>query len=236
MISRSLSLTFALAMLATGSPLLAGPITDGVVNPGEYNYITTLSPYVNGTDGSGGVQNVSLYWATDSSYVYGAVVGDLSQPSAEPPFANVYVYSSGASTNLNTSAPGVYGDGDDILIESANDWGFGGPSGFNPGTEQLFTQSTSGGVTTGASDGITVAFDAATLTEEFAIPKALLGNYDVLRFGGQLFAYEFDTGSSDRVPGALVAETFPAPTPEPSTWMMIAGAMALVPFYRRKKQ
>jgi hypothetical protein len=38
------------------------------------------------------------------------------------------------------------------------------------------------------------------------------------------FAYEFDTGSEDRVPGAQVPESLTA-TPEPTTWMMMAGSL-----------
>src|ERR1019366_2522782 len=107
-------------LLLASCSLWAGPVLDGVVSPGEYDFITTLSPYVNGVDASGGVQNVGLYWTTDSSFVYGAVVGDLSQPFA--PFANVYVYSSSASTDTGTSLPGVYGDGNDVIIEGTSDW------------------------------------------------------------------------------------------------------------------
>src|SRR6185437_9446054 len=148
--------------------------------------------------------------------------GDLSQNFE--PFANIYVYSSGPSTDLGTSTPGTYGDGNDVLIEGTNQWGYGQPTGFIAGSQTSLNSSTNAGVTSGSSGGVSVAYNAATLTEEFSISKALLGNYDVLRFGGQLFAYEFDTGSADRVPGALVPESATA-TPEPTTWMMMAGSL-----------
>jgi hypothetical protein len=211
----------ALGLLAATFSLQASTL-DGTVSAGEYTYITTLSPWVNGSNASGGTQNVKLYWSTDATNVYGAVVGDLSQ-SAEP-FANIYVYSSDTSTDLDTNAPGVYGDGNDILIEGTNQWGYGQPTGFIPGTETSLGSSTAGGVTTGSSGGVSVAYNATALTEEFSISKTLLGNNNVLRFGGQLFAYEFDRGSGDRVPGALVPESLGA-TPEPTTWMMMAGSL-----------
>jgi hypothetical protein len=211
----------ALGLLAATFSLQASTL-DGTVSAGEYTYITTLSPWVNGSSALGGTQNVQLYWATDATNVYGAVVGDLSQNYA--PFANIYVYSSGPSTDLGTSTPGTYGDGDDVLIEGTNQWGYANPSGFIPGTQTSLGSTTNAGVTSGSSGGVSVAYNAATLTEEFSISKALLGNYDVLRFGGQLFAYEFDTGSTDRVPGALVPESLTA-TPEPTTWMMMAGSL-----------
>jgi hypothetical protein len=210
-----------LGLLAATFSLQATTL-DGDISSGEYTYITTLSPWVNGADASGGTQNVKLYWATDANNVYGAVVGDLTQNFE--PFANIYVYSSGASTDLGTTAPGVYGDGNDILIEGTSQWGYGQPTGFIPGTQTSLNSSTAAGVTSGSSGGVSVAYNAATLTEEFSISKALLGNYDVLRFGGQLFSYEFDTGSDDRVPGALVPESLVA-SPEPTTWMMMTGAL-----------
>lgn len=212
---------FTLGFLAVTFSLQASTL-DAVISPGEYNYVTTLSPWVNGSNPSGGTQNVKLYWQTDANNVYGAVVGDLTQNFE--PFANIYIYSSGASTDLGTHAAGVYGDGNDILIEGTNQWGYGQPTGFIPGTQVSLGSSTSGAVTSGSSGGVSVAYDAATLTEEFSISKSLLGNYDVLRFGGQLFAYEFNTGSTDRVPGALVPESVAA-TPEPATWMMMTTAL-----------
>jgi hypothetical protein len=210
-----------LGLLAATFSLQASTL-DGTVSSGEYTYITTLSPWVNGTNAIGGTQNVKLYWSTDANNVYGAVVGDLSQNSE--PFANIYVYSSGPSTDLGTNTSGVYGDGNDILIEGTNQWGYAQPTGFIPGTQTSLNSSTAGGVTSGASGGVAVAYSASTLTEEFSISKSLLGNYDVLRFGGQLFSYEFDTGSDDRVPGALVPESLVA-SPEPTTWMMMTGAL-----------
>ena len=226
------SLLTLVGLIASCTSIFAGPILDGAVSAGEYSFVTTLHPYVDGTDASGGVQNVSLYWTTDANYVYGAVVGDLSQPFQN--FANIYVYSSGASTAVGTGTPGTYGDGNDVIIETTTDWGFANPSGIIPATRQIFTPSTVGSVTTASLGGVSVAYNSATLTDEFQISKSLLGNYDVLRFGGQLFAYEFNTGSGDRVPGALVAESAAA-TPEPSTWFLIAGSFLLLPLLRNRK-
>jgi hypothetical protein len=202
----------------------ATPTIDGVISPGEWGApVGELAPWVNGNDATSGTQDVKLYWSVDATNVYGAVVGNTSDPSE--PFANVYLYSSTASTNLTTNTPGTYGDGDDILMESANDWGFGGPSGFiAPPTN--FTEVGATDVYT--SGGITVAFNPSTLTEEFSIPRSLVGNYDQLRFGGQLWTYEFDTGSTDRVPGVLVA------LPEPSSLALVAfGGVALLKRRRR---
>ena len=219
-----------IALLAMCGSLSAGTILDGIISPGEYTYITTLKPYVNGSNASGGVQNVALYWTTDANFVYGAVIGDLNQPFAA--FANIYVYSSGASHQTGTGNPGVYGDGNDVLIEGTTNWGFVDPSGMIAGTRHFFTPTTTGGLTSASLAGVSFAYAPSTLTEEFQIDKSLLGSYDVLRFGGQLFAFEFNTGSSNRVPGALVEETS---APEPSTWMLLAGAFSILPFLRKKR-
>src|SRR4051794_15111381 len=112
-----------LSLLVITSAAMAGPVNiDGNFTPGEWGVpVKHLSPYVGGGN-TGPQQSVDLYWWTDAQRVYGAIVGDPSLPMAFAP-ANVYVYSSGTSL-LPDATPGVYGDGNDVIIESGNRWHF----------------------------------------------------------------------------------------------------------------
>jgi hypothetical protein len=215
---------FVVALGLAGRPASAAPVLDGVLSPGEWGSpIWSVQPYVNGTDATGGVQDVKLYWQFDATKVYGAVVGDPTQPSAFTP-ANIYLYSSTANTNLNTNTPGTYGDNDDVLIEGNQQWGFGHPSA--PFLTNAQTLVLSGNVYSAA--GVSLSYNASTLTEEFSIDRSILGNYDSFRFGGQLYAYEFNTGSGDRQPGAIAA------VPEPSG-LGLLGVVGLGLLRRRRR-
>lgn len=182
---------------------------DGVLNVSD-GYGAPVKVYndnwIDGVSAAGGTNVVSTYFTFDANYVYGAVT--LDSGAAAFPGANIYFYSGSANTNTITNTPGTYGNGDDVIAEGANGWGFTlnaspwttGPTPYNPAT-------------------VNYVYNGSN-TVEFSINRALLGSYDSFRYGGQLFAYEFHTGG-DRIDGAIVA------VPEPTTLAAIAGASML---------
>jgi hypothetical protein len=211
----------------TATAALAGPVSiDGVFTPGEWgDPVAHLTPYVDGL----GLprQSVDLYWWTDAQRVYGAVVGDPSLPYAFTA-PNVYVYSSGTSMRPDGTF-GTYGDGDDVIIESGNKWHFSlnGPI-FWAGPDHLLPMIVTGTIHSGSDGLVSLAYDTSTLVTEFSIDRSLLGDYDKYRFGGQLYAYEFNTGSGDRQAGAMVDST-----PEPATMFLIGGGLIAAALVRR---
>ncbi len=217
-------------LLMTAAAASAGTVVvDGTFSPGEWGApVAHLTPYVDGV----GLpqQSVDLYWWTDAQRVYGAVVGDPALPYAFPT-ANVYVYSSGASLRPDGTA-GTYGDGDDVIIESGDKWHFSlnGPILW-AGPDHLLPMVISGTVHSGSDGLVSLAFDTSTLVTEFSIDRSLLGDYDQYRFGGQLYAYEFNTGSSDRQPGAMVDST-----PEPSAMVLMGIGVGLIAAVRRYRR
>lgn len=226
-----------LVLCATAGFASADPILDGMVTAGEYAYqYGPFMPYINGTDGA--TQNIMLYYTPGGQYAYGAVVADPSKPTAFPG-ANIYLYSSTPSIDSHGN-PGVYGDGNDVLIEGANDFGFASPNPpyiLNP---QSLNPMTNGNLITGSSaNGIQVVINTSTDVEEFRIPVSLLadpfgGQYNQYRLGGQFFAYEFMTGSGDRIPGPLVPGV--AAAPEPASIGLFGTALLLFGLrqYRRR--
>uniref|UniRef100_Q01PF6 Ice-binding protein C-terminal domain-containing protein n=1 Tax=Solibacter usitatus (strain Ellin6076) TaxID=234267 RepID=Q01PF6_SOLUE len=216
--------------LLTAAAASAGTVAiDGVFNPAEWGApVAHLTPYV---DGIGlPQQSVDLYWWTDAQRVYGAVVGDAALPYAFPT-ANVYVYSSGTSLRPDGTA-GTYGDGDDVIIESGDKWHFSlnGPIVW-AGPDHLLPMAIAGTIHSGSDGLVSLAFDTSTLVTEFSIDRSLLGDYDKYRFGGQLYAYEFNTGSGDRQPGVLADST-----PEPSAMVLMGIGVGLIAMARRYRR
>jgi hypothetical protein len=206
---------FAAASLTTvlmAAVAQAAPVLDGSLDAADgYGAAvkTYTDNYVNGSDATGGTNVVSTYFTFDSSYVYGAV--KLESGPAAFLGANIYVYSSTQSTNQDSNTPGVYGDGNDVILAGSSGYQFtvNGPpwataiTSYSPGTA-------------------TYVFNG-TDTIEFSINRSLLGNYDQFRFGGQLFAYEFHTGG-DRVDGPLVS-VVPEPTAVAVASLAAAGLL-----------
>jgi MYXO-CTERM domain-containing protein len=180
----------AAAASAQAVPTINGSIdvADGYGAPVK----TYVDQYVNGSDASSGLNTVSTYFTFDATKVYGAIHFDSGAASPFPG-SNVYMYSSTANTSLSTGLPGTYGDLNDIIAEGANGWGYASPSGIIGGIHYSYSPATVDYISNG------------TDTVEFSIARSLLGDYDSFRYGGQLFAYEFHTGSGDRQPGALLA-------------------------------
>jgi hypothetical protein len=219
--------------LLAATVAFAGPLVDGVFTIGEWGApVLHVNPYLSGT--SGPQQSINLYWDnTDPQRLFGAVVGDPSLPIAFFP-ANIYVYSSGTSLRPN-GTPGVYGDGDDLIIGGTellvtlN----GPPWGMSLGA--LIMQAVNGDVNhkVGGDAGgiVTLGWNRNTLVTEFSIDRAFLGDYDQFRFGGQLYAYEFNRGGGDREPGAMVAAT-----PEPGTLLSLVGGGALLAILRARRR
>jgi hypothetical protein len=204
-------------VLATAAAASAAPVIDGTLDAADgYGapVKTYADNYINGSDASGGTNVVSTYFAFDDSKVYGAV--KLDSGAAAFPGANIYVYSSSPNTNKVTGQPGVYGSGDDFILEGANGWreALGAAPWGN--ASQPYNAST-----------IQYLFNGSD-TVEFSIARSMLGDYDSFRYGGQLFAYEFHTGG-DRVDGAIVA------VPEPATLAAIAGGALLLLGRRRRR-
>jgi hypothetical protein len=214
----TLATVFASILTAGSSAALAGTATlDGTITAGDgYGapVKTYVDQYVNGNDATSGLNTVSSYFTFDASKVYGAIHFDSGAGSPFPG-SNVYFYSSTANTNNVTGLPGTYGDGNDIIAEGANGWGYADPSGITGGIHFPYSPAT-----------VDYTFNG-TDTVEFSIARSLLGDYNSFRYGGQLFAYEFHTGSGDRQPGALVA------VPEPTTLAAIGGAASLLRRRRR---
>jgi hypothetical protein len=224
---------FMACLLMTAAVATADVTVDGKFTAGEWGApVKHVSPYLNGV--SGVQQSVDLYWWTDANRVYGAIVGDPTLPSAFPT-ANVYVYSSGLSTRPDHTT-GTYGDGDDVIIESGSVWHFSlnGPPWAGP--SHPLTLATTGSITVGTDPSVTLAYDTANLVTEFSIDRSLLGTYDQFRYGGQLYAYEFNTGG-DREEGPMVPSSV-APVPEPATVVLfgtlLAGAFGLTRARRKR--
>ena len=220
-------------LLMTAAVATADVMVDGKFSPGEWGApVKHVSPYLGTIPGP--QQSVDLYWWTDAARVYGAVVGDPTLPYAFAP-ANIYVYSSGLSTRPDHTT-GTYGDGDDIIIESGSIWhtSLNGPPW--AGTPHNLPMTTTGTIHTGTDGLVTFAYDTAALVTEFSIDRSLLGNYDQFRYGGQLYAYEFNTGG-DRQEGPMVASSVAA-VPEPSTLVLfgtlLAGAFGLTRARRKR--
>ena len=212
LVTASIVALASVASLASAAPVIDGTLTgaDGYGVPVKV-YAGTDN-YVNGNDASGGTNVVSQYFTFDDNYVYGAIHLD-SGPSSG--FANVYFYSGSANTNTATGMPGSYGDGNDIIAEGTNGWGFAtAAGGITP--EVPYNAATVNYVTNGID------------TAEFSIARSLLGTYSSFRYGGQLFAYEFHTGG-DRVDGPIVF------VPEPTTLAAIAGGAILLLGRRRRR-
>jgi hypothetical protein len=217
-----------LSFVAVAGVASAGPVMDGILTPDEYGAgpIKHFSPFVNGANPTGGVQSVDVYWWIDAWNVYGAVVGDPSSPHL--PQANIYVYSTNSSRDL-AGNPGAYGDGDDVIIEGLNRWSLSLNDAPWATTPQTFAVTPlGGGRQLGEAGGIVVAFNPATLVQEFLIPRSIVGDYSVYRYGGQLYAYEFNTGTASREPGALAPGI-----PEPGTWLLLMSGVVAVMVSRR---
>ena len=211
----------------------AAPTLDGTLSFNEYGSVVKhVSPYVNGADASGGVQEVDLYFSSDATHYYGAVVGDPGTPSL--PSVNLYLYNSFVGE-------GVYGDGDDLLVHGINNYGFA--LNFDPWITVAHTFAAPtilpNGVKLVSDPGkVSVAFNEAELVYEWSVLKSLVnpgGAYPRLRYGGQLFGYEFVLGGGSRMPGALV--TFPeSQVPEPSTVSLMLGGLVFAGAMRLRKK
>ena len=214
--STFLTAGIASSALFAGTTAFAAPVVDGTISPSD-GYGAPVATYVD-QNGDGGPNTVSTYFTYDANYVYGAVHLDSGTPSpfAANGAANIYVYSSGANTDLDTGAPGVYGDGNDIIAEGDNGYGYADPSGITGGVHYAYSPSTVNFVYNG------------TDTVEFSIARSILGNYDSFRFGGQLFSYDFHTGSEDAEPGAIVY------VPEPAS-LGLLGVGGLTMLRRRRR-
>jgi len=200
------------AVALTAAAADAAPITDGTLDIAD-GYGAPVKVYtdnwIDGASAAGGTNQVSTYFSYDATKVYGAI--HLDSGTAAFGGANVYFYSGSANTNLDTNLPGTYGDGNDVIAEGANGWGFSLSAAPWKTPSVAYSPST-----------VNYVFNG-TDTVEFSIDRSLLGNYDSYRYGGQLFAYEFHTGG-DRVDGAIVA------VPEPTGVALIglgAGALLL---------
>lgn len=211
----ALKLFAAALVAATAAVSNAAPVIDGTLNVAD-GYGAPVKVYAaNHLDGSqtGETNVVSTYFAFDASKVYGAIHLDSGNKAFEG--ANVYFYSSGLNTNNQTGLPGVYGDGNDVLAEGANGWGFALPVPPYKLGNNSYSPSTVNYVYNGSD------------TVEFSIDRGILGDYDSFRYGGQLFAYEFHTGG-DVVDGAIVA------VPEPTT-LAALGAASFLGLGRRRR-
>jgi hypothetical protein len=213
---------FLLAAALFSSVMAAAPIVDGVVQPGEYGpAVGHYTPLVTGVLR----QDVYTYFYADTQYFYGAIVADTSKP-INFNGANIYLYSSGANG-------GVYGDGDDVIVEGLTSWKFSlnvWPWGTSP--QPLGTVTPLGPNIEYVSDGdVSVARNLSSYVTEFKMDRALLGNYSTLRYGGQFYSYEFHRGSDNAQPGAIVSTEA---VPEPASTSLIAIGLGALLIGRRR--
>ena len=205
-----------------GAVACVGLLSAGVVGAATvttpYGVATLDATYTDVGAGAGSVTNVvDTYWGFNSTNVY----GEIQLVSGSPVFsgANVYVYSAEESTYIGSTPsvgglvagdPGVYGDGNDVIINGTNgNWGFSLSSSPWEGATQSFSSST---VQYSYSD------TSGTPTVQFSINRSLLGDYNGFVYGGQLFDYTFHT------PGV-----FASVTPIPASGLLAGvGALTLI--------
>lgn len=208
----------AAVVAALASAASAGSIVvDGTISGTD---ASALGAAVKTYSQTGPTSTVSSYFTYDNAFVYGAI--HLDSGTSAFPGSNVYVYSSTANHLYGSGTAGSYGDGNDVLIEGANGWGYGDSAGLIGGIHYTYAAGT-----------VNYAFNG-TDTVEFSIARSLLGNYDSFRFGGQLFNYEFHLGGTDAGAGALVSVAA-ASVPTPAALVSAPALLGLVALRRKRR-
>lgn len=239
------------ACALSGAAFGASVTIDGTFDPAEG--WGAVAGTVTETNSSGALP-ISIYWQTDSQYVYGAMVADTSAPGwATRPgnFANVYVYSSAL-------VGGTLGDGNDVIIQTTSDWLTGDsnltnpvanitdapvPAGtaLDPGDRDTFTQN--GTVYTSDGGLVTVGWAGGnTNVIEFQIDKSVL-NYNAsapytnFRVGVQGWSYDLSpawpTLADPNAGGGAAVAPVPASVWSGGALMAVLGGGHLV---RRRRQ
>jgi hypothetical protein len=150
--------------------------------------------------------------------------GNILWSNRSGPFVNLYLFSSNVNGQQPLNTPGLYGDLDDVIIESNTQWGFGNNAGIIPGTATpLVAQG--GNVWADVTNGVFVGFAGGSSNfYEAAIDRDLVDfdDYQTLRVGGQSWAYGFTYG------------TFNTAVPEPTSLAVIGVGAAAMLMRRRR--
>lgn len=189
-------LTAAIVIACTGAALAMPVGVDGLKGA-EWNSPNATSTFTM-SSGSGSF-SVEGFVRWDADFVYAAFEADTSDAgwAGHQNFANLYVYST-------TGGGGAYGDGDDVIVETTNQWG----TSLNaaPWIDNVTAFSAMGGNVYDGGDVILGYINNSSSNFiEVAIDRDLLnfGSYSEMRFGGQLWSYDFQFQNFD-VAGTVI--------------------------------
>lgn len=204
-----------------GAEASAAIVVDGVISPGEYDGASHFQHTHSGI-------TTDRYFAMDNDFVYLAFVADTT--TLPQPFVNAYIYSGGSNALKSGGGFGVYGDDNDFIIEGLNlRKSRGGPT--------VWSEQYIDGTDTDPTARVQVEFIDPVTSElvgsfvkdgnvyEARISRDLLNadDYQTLRFGGQLWSYDF------------IYDNAPVPEPGTMTLWAIASVLGGGALLRRRK-